>query len=221
MPIAYFLYRNYNGKENVLNKMKTDEAFLKKFFVLAQLNRLFDSSVDTKLAAVQACMSKSKPKPMTSLIAKFPDKFDLNKDMVKSWLKKYTYHDKASSSLLLSLIYPQNYSGDEFHIDHLHTKSFFIKKDGTTAKKLDSLKISPKEKNNRKEKCNQLPNLGLLPAAINQEKNATELKVWLKKSDPKAQLIPKDAPLSFNDFNTFFDMRFEKLFNAIWEALKE
>lgn len=221
MPIAFFLYRNYKGKENVLNKMNADEVFLKKFFVLAQLNSLFDSSVDTKLAAVQACMSKSKPKPMNALIEKYPDKFDVNKDMVKSWLKKYTYHDKASSSLILSLIYPKNYSCDDFHIDHLHPKSFFMNKDGTIAKKLDSLKISQKEKNNRKEKCNQLPNLGLLPAAINQEKNATELNVWLKNSDRKTQMIPNEAPLSFNDFNVFFDKRFEKMVDAIWVELNK
>ena len=158
---------------------------------------------------------------MTSLIAKYPDKFDLNKDMVKSWLKKYTYHDKASSSLILSLIYPQKYSGDEFHIDHLHPKSFFIKKDGTIAKELDSLDVSQKEKNSRKEKCNQLPNLGLLPAAINQEKSATELEVWLKQSNRKAQLIPEEAPLGFKDFNTFFDNRFNEMVEAIWEALEE
>ena len=221
MPIALFLYHNYKGNEHILMKMKGDLAFLKKFFVLAQLNSLFDSSVDTKLAAVQACMSKSKPKPMNALIEKFPDKFDVNKDMIKSWLKKYTYHDKASSSLILSLIYPKNYSCDDFHIDHLHPKSFFMKKDGIIAKKLNSLNISQKEKNSRKERCNQLPNLGLLPAAINQEKNATELKVWLKKSDPKAQLIPKDAPLGFNDFNDFFKLRFEKMVDAIWEELKK
>ena len=92
--------------------------------------------------------------------------------------------------------------------DHIHPKSFFSKRNLLSKGIVDSdLFIS---------KYNKLPNLQLLQANLNLEKNSKEFKDWLTSIcphpiDQSAYLlqnhIDADTSLEFSDFDDFFEKR--------------
>jgi uncharacterized protein with ParB-like and HNH nuclease domain len=224
MPIAYYLYTKHKGmKKNVSLLPKKEKDFLKKFFILAQINQLFGASVNNVLTKVRACFQKGKI--WAALEKDWPAKFIFKKDSAERLMNKYKFEDKSYCFLILSLLNPRlNYDESVFHIDHLHPISSFVnRKDGSMADELKNLNVSEKEKSQWIDMCNQLPNLGLLMGAINQSKGDTSLKKWLNKhkKDYKENLINIKWGLKLEEFEDFFVKRKKEMVNKLTEILKD
>lgn len=222
MPIAYYLYTKHPKMKNVLLMDGKEKDFLKKFFIMAQVNQLFGASVNTVLAKVRTCFKNTKI--WNSLKKEWPAKFTLKKISSESLIKKYKYEDKSYCFLILSLLNPGlNYYESAFHIDHLHPISSFVnRKDNSIAENLEKLEMEEKDKIKWMEMCNQLPNLGLLMGALNESKGGKSLKEWLNKheKDYKENLIDKKWKLDFDQFEVFFNARKKVMIEKLSNILK-
>lgn len=210
-------------KKDVSLLPKKEKDFLKKFFILAQINQLFGASVNNVLAKVRACFQKGKI--WAALEKDWPAKFMFKKDSAERLVNRYKFEDKSYCFLILSLLNPGlNYDESVFHIDHLHPISSFVnRKDNSMADELKKLNVSEKEKIRWVEMCNQLPNLGLLMGPINQSKGDTPLKKWLKlhKKDYKENLINTKWGMNLEEFGAFFEKRKKAMVERLTEILKD
>ena len=132
-------------------------------------------------------------------------------------------YGKARTYCALTLLYPSlNYSF-KYHQDHIHPKSFFNKR------KLVSLGIEGDEEQERFiDMFNKLPNLQLLQANQNTEKNNKHFSDWLDEvytndTDKKTFLIQNhiksDTSLNFLDFEEFYISRTNVLRKSLSELL--
>jgi hypothetical protein len=226
LPVAYFIhvYQPSKSADKIESKYK---KLLKNFYIFSQLNRLFNSSVDNKLKTIRDCFNTGKP--WENFEKKWPNVFRYDKKSAKAdaekILMKYNYSEKNYCNLILTLLNPKlNYFDSDFHIDHLHPKSFFINsKDASVAEELNQVNISDNEKKKWMNMCNQLPNLGLLRGPINESKGDTSLEKWLKKNegDYRDNFISKKISLRFKDFRKLFDYRKKQMCMALAEILKD
>ena len=223
LPIAYVAYHNFSTAKNAETVKKGYQEFLRKFFIHAQLNKLFNASVDNKLKEVKKCLECKNP--WKALENKWSNVFKYDKEDAEKLLMKYSYTDKNYCRLILMLLNPSlNYSNREFHIDHLHPQSSFInKKNGAPGTELKNLSLGTSKERKWMEMSNQLPNLGLLMGPINQSKGDTPLKQWLKikkhSGDYKDNLISKKFKLEFEKFDVFFQKRQERMIKKLGEIL--
>lgn len=209
LPVAYVVYKKQSNNKTAENVEKKYRDLLKRFFIFAQLNKLFNSSVDNKLKEIRACMNANDP--WKELEKKWVSVFKYSKKDAGRILMKYNYADKNYCFLILTLLNPGlNYNNSAFHIDHLHPKSFFLnKKNGAMGDGLSRLNISEEKKKKWMEMCNQLPNLGLLMGPINQSKGDKTLEEWLHKhkKDYKDNFVKNSWDLKIEDFEEFFEKR--------------
>ncbi len=221
LPVAYYLYNKYNGKERETQIPKDDKDMLKKMFILSQLNKLFNSAVDARLASVKAALDKKNS--WSELKKAYPKVFAVKAKDGGKWIDSYSYQNKSYCYLILSLLNPGTRGDIDFHIDHLHPKSFFIdSKDGLSmAAGLKKMKMKESDKKRWMDLCNKLPNLGLLNGDANHMKNDTSLEDWLEKFDDyRDNFIAKNWNLSINDFENFYMKRRDKLISRIKDVLK-
>lgn len=209
LPIAYVVFTKQASKKSAETIDSKYRDLLKKFFVFAQLNKLFNSSVENKLKDIRTCMDSHDP--WKELERKWVSVFKYSKKDAGKILMKYNYADKNYCFLILTLLNPGlNYNKSAFHIDHLHPKSFFLnKKDGTMGKGLSALNIPEEKKKKWMEMCNQLPNLGLLMGPYNQSKGDKTLAEWLMscEQDCKDNFVKSNWNTKINDFESFFEKR--------------
>lgn len=107
---------------------------------------------------------------------------------------------------ILALLYPHlRYEYSQFHIDHMHPKSRFTKT------KLREAGLDEDGVEFAHKGYNLLPNLQLLPGAVNEAKKAKPFATWLdEQQDPdwhKTFSFIPEVDLRLQNFRQFYEAR--------------
>lgn len=226
-PIAYYLFKG--GSIN-----KTTKLELRKFVVNSLLKQVYSGQADNTLRAIRSGLRKStentedkyqliNPKFSFSAIKdiKLPagKKISITKEDISDFLE---FRKGSQTFLVLSALYPHfKLDQIEFHQDHMHPHSKF------KPSILSKLGLNEEEIGNWIYMKDKLPNLQLLKGTENKSKQATHLVTWVKNTQSsetayrKENFIPKNQPLDFEYFESFFETRRSVLEKKLIKELVE
>lgn len=225
IPVAYYIL-----KKDIDNAVVTsasygqDRKLIKEWLVRTLLKRVFSGTPDALYPKYRNVISEhSQEFPLQQIIDRFKG---TNKSIVFSEddienLLNMEYRRPLTYSAL-TLLYPGLNTSFRYHQDHIHPQSFF------TEAKLRREGITDVEQQRvYQARFNKLPNLQLLQATQNTEKNGKKLKDWLQETHPnqhsqdvykQQHLFPQES-LEFADFVPFFDIRKELIREKLYQAL--
>ena len=226
IPIAYFIYKNEN-ENSILHSANhtSNRALIKEWLARVFLKGTFGGTPDGIYPIMRNLVNENLGKfPLEKTIEYYKGKrksINFSEDDIENILN--LQYGKARTYCALTLLYPSlNYSF-KYHQDHIHPKSFFNKR------KLVSLGIEGDEEQERFiDMFNKLPNLQLLQANQNTEKNNKHFSDWLDEvytndTDKKTFLIQNhiksDTSLNFLDFEEFYISRTNVLRKSLSELL--
>ena len=226
IPIAYFIYKNEN-ENSILHSANhtSNRALIKEWLARVFLKGTFGGTPDGIYPIMRNLVNENLGKfPLEKTIEHYKGKrksINFSEDDIENILN--LQYGKARTYCALTLLYPSlNYSF-KYHQDHIHPKSFFNKR------KLVSLGIEGDEEQERFiDMFNKLPNLQLLQANQNTEKNNKHFSDWLDEvytndTDKKTFLIQNhiksDTSLNFLDFEKFYISRTNVLRKSLSELL--
>lgn len=213
IPIAYYIQKKGNPEGFILSQTyKDDREKIRKWFVASLLKRAFSGQPDNVL------------RPIRSIIQEKHEVFPIDEiyDKFKGTNKSLTFTDDDIGNILFSkygqphtfsvllLLYPTLDLRNRFHQDHIFPKSLFKR---TNLKKIG---IDPEYHELFLDNCNFLGNLQLLEGLPNQEKQATDFKIWVEKTFrggrerdeySKKHYIPQNVSLELGNFVEFFEKR--------------
>ena len=215
IPIAYFIQKN-NFNDSILHSSarENDRRAIKEWLARVLLKGTFGGTPDAIYPVMRNLVNENLGRfPIKEVIDYYRGKrksISFTNDDIENILN-YDY-GSARTYCALTLLYPAlNYSF-KYHQDHIHPKSFFIKRNlqnrGIVDPDLFILKY------------NKLPNLQLLQTNLNLEKNSKEFKDWLSSVYPNStdqstyllqNHIDTEVSLDFVDFHDFFEKRKTKL----------
>lgn len=219
IPIAYYLLkiglpRNFVSSSNT----RDNRAKIKKWLIQSLLKQAFSGQPDNVLRPIRDIIrsEQSSDFPYDSLVERFKrsnKSILFTEDDIERLMK--LQYGKSDTLSTLMLLYPSLDFNNKFHEDHMYPKSKFnkpyLRKMGVPEDKLDEY-IS----------CvNDISNLQLLAAQLNEEKLNTDFDVWFKKcyitDSEKIQYrtinyLP-EMEYSYDNFLAFMDER-RKLIKA-------
>ena len=169
IPIAYFIYKN-GFEATILHNSgrETDRKNIKEWLARVLLKGTFGGQPDSIYPVMRNQINENLGKfPLDAIIEYYKGKrksISFTEDDIDGILEMQ--YGKSRTYCALTLLYPAlNYSF-KYHQDHIHPKSFF------SNRKLIKLGIDNDEKRAAFiERFNKLPNLQLLQATQNTEKN--------------------------------------------------
>lgn len=227
IPICYYLYKkDFDGQPlfhsiNNLAKCHDHRATMSQWFYMVLLKGVFGGQADAILTSMRDVLDKN----MSEAAFPLPQIIDRYKATNKDLRFDEDYVDKLLNiqygegpcRALLHLLFPEMNPTEVFHIDHLHPKSKFEKKE---LKKLTFLQT---DKNlfaffSDSAHWNAIPNLHLLNHSQNISKNDQALKDWLE--DKNIHMTAKDllidgVSLEFSEFKSFYEQRRTALKNRL------
>ena len=226
IPIAYFIYKNEN-ENTILHSVNntSNRALIKEWLARVFLKGTFGGTPDGIYPIMRNLVNDNLGKfPLKETIEYYKGKrksITFSEDDIENILN--LQYGMARTYCALTLLYPSlNYSF-KYHQDHIFPKSFFNKR------KLASLGVDNDEDQERFiDMFNKLPNLQLLQANQNTEKNNKHFSAWLDEvytndTDKKTFLIQNhiksDISLSFLDFQEFYKSRTNVLKKNLAELL--
>ncbi len=225
IPIAYYLQK-INAQETYINSSRnlSDKSDIKRWLILSLIKRTFSGQPDNVLRPIRNIIKDSNSSfPLKQIINKFKG---TNKSLIFSDedienLTLYKYGQGFTFSVL-SLIYPNLDYKNQFHIDHIHPKSFFTKS------QLRKKGILDEDIENYQDYVNYISNLQILEATPNIEKLNKDFETWLDNICPdedsrneyiKTHLIP-NVNLNFKNFIEFSDKRDKLLIHRLKKMLQ-
>ena len=227
IPICYYLYvKQINGESlyktiNNLTKHHHERESLSQWFYMALLKGVFGGQADSILSSMRDVLDKHLDEdafPLNQIVERYKAtnkdlRFDY--DYIESLLD--TQHGEGRCRALLHLLFPEMNATQIFHIDHLHPKSAFEKKN---LKQLEFLNDNQELMSyfSDSKHWNSIANLHLLNDSQNLSKNNKPLKVWI--ADPNIHLTESDLlvegmNLDFDAFKSFYEKRREALKNKL------
>jgi uncharacterized protein with ParB-like and HNH nuclease domain len=214
IPIAYYICKN-KLDDKILHhaSCEGDRKVIIEWLSRVLLRGTFGGTPDAIYPVMRVLINENLGRfPLPEIIAHYRGKrksISFSEDDVDSILDMQ-YGQKRTFSALTLLYSSLNYSF-KYHQDHIHPKAFFNKR------KLGALGINDdKVKDGYIARYNSLPNLQLLQATENSEKNDKHFETWLNEkyqneSDKMNYLtlnhIANDTSLDFLDFIKFYDTR--------------
>ncbi|GGG15490.1 hypothetical protein GCM10011344_15060 [Dokdonia pacifica] len=218
IPIAYFIKKRGISESNLLNhsSQENNRKLIKEWLIRALLKKVFGGTPDSLYPVYRNIINQNEGDfPLEALIERYKGSnksLEFYEDNIEHLLT--TNYGSSFAFMVLSLIYPLKGSY-EFHQDHMHPKTFF------THKKLEKFGIETfDEREAYISRYNSLPNLQLIEAVENKQKNAKKLDVWLDEAYPSEQeqlafkhmhFFPVDESVTFSNFVNFYDARRELL----------
>lgn len=226
IPIAYYLHTigmPDNFVESGANK--DNRAKIKKWLIMALLKKAFSGQPDNVIRPIRDIIRENGNNefPITQIIDKFKG---TNKSIhftdydIDEYLLKLKYGKSETLSALM-LLYPSLDFCNKFHEDHMYPKSKFrksyLRKMGVPEDQLDTYIDS----------VNDISNLQLLAAQLNEEKLNSDFDVWFNTQYPtdtdKIQYrtihyLP-DMDYTYPNFLTFLDKRKQLLRKKLAELL--
>ena len=223
IPIAYYLLKNGSPHNFVYaSEFKEDRGLIQKWLVASLLKRAFSGTPDNVLRPVRQVIDRGNNGfPLEQIVEEFrgkPKSITFNGDEIQN-LFLYYYGSPYTFSTL-AVLYPTLDFRNRFHLDHIHPRSSF-KKRNLLKKGIPESKIGFYV-----DEVDYLANLQLLEGAENIEKRDNDFKDWLEKTYPDAQArrdfmakhyIP-DVDLGLSNFEQFVAER-KKLMTAKFENL--
>lgn len=180
IPIAYYLL-TIGMPDNFVESGATKEnrAKIKRWLIMALLKKAFSGQPDNVIRHIRDIIRENGNNefPITQIVDKFKgtDKsIQFAEDDIDEYLLKLKYGKSETLSTLM-LLYPSLDFSNKFHEDHMYPKSNFrksyLRKMGVLEDKLDTYIDS----------VNDISNLQLLAAQLNEEKLNTDFDVWFNK----------------------------------------
>lgn len=177
IPIAYYLLK-IGMPDNFVSSSstKTNRAKIKKWLIMTLLKKTFSGQPDNVLRPIREIIQKNDNNdfPIEKIIDRFKGSnksIMFNDYEIDEYLLKLRYGKNETLSTLM-LLYPSLNFNNKFHMDHIYPKSRFTKKslreNGVPEEMLDKYI----------EMVNDIGNLQLLPALLNEEKLDTDFDVW-------------------------------------------
>lgn len=180
IPIAYYLL-TIGMPDNFVESGATKEnrAKIKKWLIMALLKKAFSGQPDNVIRPIRDIIRENGNNefPITQIVDKFKGtnkSIQFAEDDIDEYLLKLKYGKSETLSTLM-LLYPSLDFSNKFHEDHMYPKSKFrksyLRKMGVPEEKLDTYI----------ESVNDISNLQLLAAQLNEEKLNTDFDVWFNK----------------------------------------
>ncbi len=225
IPIAYYLFQIGNPGNFVdAGKYEADRQKIKRWFITALLLHIFGNSPDALLPTLREIIAKEHENgfPLESIISRFSGTYrdhTFSEDSVSNLLN--AKFGGGDTLIILSLLYPWADLRNNFHIDHIHPKSRFIKR------QFDKMNLTDDQRDYYLGHVNSLANLQLLDSLPNIEKTNMPFAEWMEKnySAPEKRkaymerhYIP-DVDFSFENFDEFFKKREELIFQKLKQVL--
>lgn len=183
IPIAYYLL-TIGMPDNFVESGTTREnkAKIKKWLIMSLLKKAFSGQPDNVIRPIRDIIrdNGNDDFPIDQIIDKFKDtnkSISFGVDDIEEYLLKLKYGKSETLSTLM-LLYPSLDFSNKFHEDHMYPKSKFrksyLRKMGVPEEKLDEYL----------DTVNDISNLQLLPAQLNEEKLNTDFDVWFNAEQP-------------------------------------
>ena len=177
IPIAYYLLKNEISENFILSgNTKNNKAKIKKWLISSLLKKVFSGQPDNVLRPIRNIIksSDSNEFPIEKIKEEFKGtnkSIQFTEDDINEFLLNLKY-GKSDTLSTLMLLYPSLDFNNKFHIDHMYPKSKFNKK------YLRSQGISEQEIDKYIDTVNDVSNLQLLVAQLNEEKLNTDFDKW-------------------------------------------
>ena len=183
IPIAYYLFINGmpdNFVDSGTNKNNKDK--IKKWLIRSLLKKTFSGQPDNVIRPIREILKVNGTNefPLDSIIDKFKGtnkSIQFTDEDIEEFLLKLKY-GKSDTLSTLMLLYPSLDFSNKFHEDHMYPKSKFTKtylqKQGVPEEQLDWYIAT----------VNDISNLQLLAAQLNEEKLATDFDEWFNEQHP-------------------------------------
>lgn len=236
IPIAYYLYhkgRDASAGEKGLFTSINKQAFhiqdrkvIRQWLHMSLLKGVFGGQGDTLLTNLRKIIKENisgDSFPLTEIIKDYRGHSkDLlfDDDFISRLLKKQK--DDASCFSILALLMPDLDYTRALQKDHLHPAAAFSRERLTQH---EFLRQKPEAMDffQNHENWNSIVNLHLLEESRNKSKHDRPFADWFKEQNgltPDALLIPADAPLDFESFQTFVEKRTQYLSKILKELSK-
>lgn len=200
IPIAYYLMK-IKMPDNFVDSgtTKNNREKIKKWLIRSLLKKAFSGQPDNVLRPIRDILKSNGTNdfPTDQIIDKFKGtnkSIQFTEDDIDEYLLKLKYGKSETLSTLM-LLYPSLDFSNKFHEDHMYPKSKFTKiylrKMGVAEDKLDEFIDS----------VNDISNLQLLAAQLNEEKLATDFDKWFN-----LQYVTKNDKIQYRTVNYLPDM---------------
>lgn len=177
IPIAYYLLKIGMPDSFISSgSAKNNREKIKKWLIRSLLKKAFSGQPDNVLRPIREIIKNNGTNdfPLDDIIEKFKGtskSIQFTDDDIDEFLLKLKY-GKSDTLSTLMLLYPSLDFSNKFHEDHMYPKSKFTKtylrKQGVAEDKFDQYI----------ETVNDICNLQLLAAQLNEEKLATDFDEW-------------------------------------------
>lgn len=177
IPIAYYLL-TIGMPENFVESGTTrdNKAKIKKWLIMALLKKAFSGQPDNVIRPIRDIIRENGTGdfPISQIIDRFKGtnkSILFTEDDIDEYLLKLKYGKSETLSTLM-LLYPSLDFSNKFHEDHMYPNSKFrksyLRKMGVPEEKLDEYI----------DTVNDISNLQLLPAQLNEEKLNSDFDTW-------------------------------------------
>lgn len=177
IPIAYYFFIN-ELPDNFISSGKTKENRnkIKKWLMRSLLKKVFSGQPDNVLRPIREILkiNGANDFPIEKIIDKFKGtnkSIQFTEEDIDEFLLNLKY-GKSDTVTTLMLLYSSLDFNNKFHVDHMYPKSKFTK---TYLRKHG---VQENELNWYLENVNNICNLQLLAAQLNEEKLATDFDEW-------------------------------------------
>lgn len=183
IPIAYYLL-TIGIPENfaTASKHKKNREKIRKWLIRSLLKKVFGGHSDNVIGTIRRIIRENGNNefPIDKIIDKFKGtnkSIQFSEDDIDEYLLGLKYGKSETLSTLM-LLYPSlDFRRNEFHVDHIYPKSKFkssyLRKMGVSGDKLELGRYIAS--------VNDIGNLQLLPAQLNEEKSSTDFDSWFNK----------------------------------------
>lgn len=215
IPIAYYLMK-IGLPDNFVNSSSTqaNRAKIKEWLIKSMLKKAFGGQPDNVIKPIRDILRENRNNdfPIDKIIERFKGtnkSIIFTEDDIDEDLLKRDYGDPMTLSTLM-LLYPSLDFRNKFHADHIYPQSKLKNK-----KSLKEKGISEKDLEKYKNCKDNICNLQLLPATLNEEKSNTDFSIWFEKTcktdEEKSQYrknnyLP-DMEYTYENFLDFIEKR--------------
>lgn len=226
IPITYYLFvSGMNDKFIGSGNSRDNKNKIKKWLIASLLKKVFNGQPDNVLRPIRKILKENGDNdfPIEEIYKEFKgtDKsIQFNEDDIDEFLLNLKY-GKSDTLSTLMLLYPSLDFSNKFHVDHMYPKSKFtknyLKMKGVLEEKIDEYTST----------VNDISNLQLLSAQLNEEKSATDFEDWFNTQFPdnKAKIhyrevnyLP-DMDYSYENYLLVMEKRRELLKNKLINEL--
>lgn len=200
IPIAYYLMK-IGMPDNFVDSgtTKANREKIKKWLIRSLLKKVFSGQPDNVLRPIRDILrvNGTNDFPTDQIMDKFKGtnkSIQFTDDDIDEYLLKLKYGKSETLSTLM-LLYPSLDFSNKFHEDHIYPKSKF------TRSYLRKMNVAEDKLDEYIDSVNDISNLQLLAAQLNEEKLATDFAKWFN-----SQYLTESDKIQYRTINYMPDM---------------